>query len=155
MNGSLTTRLNKFKAERDMKRSVLCVFALFLFLYIASLGFRPIMIPDEARYAEIPREMIASGDWIVPRLNGLPYFEKPVLGYWLNALSILLFGENAFAIRFPSALAAGLTALLLFLMVRRSAGGHRLAILAALVFLTCLEVFAVGTMNTTSELVVS
>jgi 4-amino-4-deoxy-L-arabinose transferase len=147
MNGSLTSRLNKFKREPDLKRSVLSISALFLFLYIVPLGFRPVMIPDEARYAEIPREMIASGDWIVPRLNGLPYFEKPVLGYWLNALSILLFGENAFAIRFPSALAAGLTALLLFLMVRRSAGGHRLAILAALVFLTCLEVFAVGTFS--------
>jgi 4-amino-4-deoxy-L-arabinose transferase len=147
MVGGLASRLNKFKQEPDMKRSVLSLFALFLFLYIVPLGFRPIIVPDEARYAEIPREMIASGDWIVPRLNGLPYFEKPVLGYWLNGLSILLFGENAFAIRFPSALAAGLTALLLFLMVRRSAGKPPAGILAAIVFLTCLEVYSIGTFN--------
>jgi hypothetical protein len=76
------------------------------------------------------REMNASGDWIAPHLDGLRYFEKPVLGYWINALSILLLGENAFAIRFPSAVAAGLTSLLLFFMVRRSARGHPTGILA-------------------------
>jgi 4-amino-4-deoxy-L-arabinose transferase len=130
-----------------VKRSVMSIFALFLLLYIVPLGFRPIIIPDETRYAEIPREMIASSDWIVPHLDGLRYFEKPVLGYWINALSILLFGENAFAIRFPSAVAAGLTSLLLFLMVRRSAREHPAGILAVMVFLTCLEVFSVGTFS--------
>jgi 4-amino-4-deoxy-L-arabinose transferase len=75
------------------------------------------------------------------------YFEKPMLGYWLNAQSILVFGENAFAIRFPSALAAGLTSLLVFFMVRRSAGENPFAVLASIVFLTCLEVLGVGTLN--------
>ncbi len=130
-----------------MKRSALSIFALFILLYIIPLGFRPIIIPDETRYGEIPREMIASGDWIVPRLNGLPYLEKPVLGYWINALSILSFGENAFAIRFPSALAAGLISLLLFFMVRRSGEDHPLGILVSIVFLTCLEVVGVGTFS--------
>ena len=83
-----------------MRKSYIVIIGIFLLLYILPLGIRPIIIPDESRYAEIPREMIASGDWIVPRLNGLRYFEKPVMGYWLNALSIKLFGENAFAVRF-------------------------------------------------------
>jgi 4-amino-4-deoxy-L-arabinose transferase len=60
----------------DMKKSCLV-------LYIFPLGVRPIIIPDEYRYAEIPREMLVSGDWIVPRLDGLRYFENPVL--WVRA----------------------------------------------------------------------
>lgn len=147
MDGRLASQENKLRGERDVKRSVLSICALFLFLYIVPLGFRPIIIPDETRYGEIPREMIASGDWTVPHLDGLRYFEKPVMGYWINGLSILLFGENAFAIRFPSALAAGLTALLLFFMVRRSAGERHVGVFAAVVFLTCLEVFGVGTFS--------
>jgi 4-amino-4-deoxy-L-arabinose transferase len=90
--------------------------------------------------------MVASGDWVVPRLNGLRYFEKPVLSYWVTALSILSFGENRFAVRLPSALATGLSALLLVLLFRRS--GHAAsALIGALVFLTSLEVYALGVFN--------
>ena len=117
---------------------------MFLVLYVFPLGVRPLVIPDETRYAEIPREMLASGDWIVPRLNGLRYFEKPPLGYWLNATAIWLFGENAFAVRFPSAVAAGLTAVLLFVWARRFAGDNATPWLATAVFLLSFEVLAVG-----------
>jgi len=130
-----------------MKKSSVAVIALFLILYILPLGVRPISIPDEARYAEIPREMIASGDWVVPHLNGLRYFEKPVLGYWLNALSITLFGENAFAIRLTSALSAGISALMVFFLIRRFGGGSRAGILGAAVYLTSLLVLALGVLN--------
>jgi 4-amino-4-deoxy-L-arabinose transferase len=125
----------------------LLILGLFLLFYILPLGFRPIFIPDESRYAEIPREMIASGDWIVPHLNGIRYFEKPVLGYWLNALSIKLFGENAFAVRFPSAMATGLSALIIFLLVRRFLVSDFLGAITAAIFLTCFEVYGVGTFN--------
>ncbi|MFH1671920.1 MAG: phospholipid carrier-dependent glycosyltransferase [Pseudomonadota bacterium] len=135
-----------------MKKSSAAVIGLFLLLYILPLGVRPIIIPDETRYAEIPREMLASEDWVVPHLNGLRYFEKPVLGYWLNAVSIMLFGENAFAVRFPSAMATGISALLLFIFVRRFAGGHSIGILAAAAFLTCLEVLGVGTFSVLDSL---
>jgi len=60
--------------------------------------------PDEARYAEIPREMLASGDFVTPRLNGVPYFEKPPLLYWVNAASLRLFGETPWAARLPTRL---------------------------------------------------
>ena len=130
-----------------MRKWHLAVIAIFLLLYLLPLGERPIFIPDEDRYAEIPREMIASCDWIVPHLNGLRYFEKPVLGYWLIAASIKMFGENAFAVRFPSAMAAGFSALMIFWLVRRFAGGNFIQIIAALVFLTCFEVYGVGTFN--------
>ncbi len=120
---------------------------LFLLLYILPLGVRPIVIPDESRYAEIPREMIDTGNWVVPHLNGLRYFEKPVLGYWLNAASMILFGENAFSVRFPSAMAVGLSALMLFFMVRRFTGGYSPGILAVIVFLTCLGIYGGGTFS--------
>ena len=125
----------------------LLILCFFLFFYILPLGFRPIFIPDESRYAEIPREMIASGDWIVPHLNGLRYFEKPVMGYWLNAISIKMFGENAFAVRFPSAMATGLSAFIIFLLVRRFSNRNFLGSITAVIFLTCFEVYGVGTFN--------
>jgi 4-amino-4-deoxy-L-arabinose transferase-like glycosyltransferase len=71
--------------------------------------------PDEARYAEIPREMLASGDFVTPRLNGVPYFEKPPLLYWSNAASMRLFGETPWAARLPSRLFGFGTVLVLLL----------------------------------------
>ena len=130
-----------------MKKSYIVIIGIFLLLYILPLGVRPMIIPDETRYAEIPREMIVSGDWVVPTLNGLKYFEKPVLGYWLNAVSMKLFGENAFAVRFPSAAATGISAFMIFLLVRRFSGEIFSATLAASIFLTSFEVYGVGTFN--------
>lgn len=127
-----------------MKKACFALIFVFLILYVVPLGVRPLVIPDETRYAEIPREMLTTGDWIVPKLDGLRYFEKPVLGYWLNAASIFLFGENNFAIRLPSALAAGLSAMLIGFLVRKFRDG-RSALLAAMAYLTCFEVFGVGT----------
>ena len=128
-----------------MKKPLLIIFGVFCLLYLVPLGMRPIFLPDESRYAEIPREMIANGDWIVPRLNGLRYFEKPILGYWLNAVSMLLFGENAFAIRLPAALSAGISALMVFLL---TAADGLPALLAALIYLINFEVYILGTAST-------
>ncbi len=125
------------------KKISIVVVILFVLLYMLPLGIRPMIIPDESRYAEIPREMIASGDWVVPHLNGLRYFEKPVMGYWLHALSLLLFGENAFGVRFPSALAAGISGMTVFVLTRYMLG-YSSGMPAAVIFLTCLEVFALG-----------
>ena len=130
-----------------MKKLYLTAVGIFMLIYIVPLGIRPIILPDESRYAEIPREMLASGNWIVPKFDGLRYFEKPVLGYWLNALSIKLFGENAFGARFPSALATGLSAFIIFLLVYRFAGEITAAIAAALIFLTSFIVYGIGTFN--------
>ncbi len=124
----------------------ICLLLLFVFIavYLCPLGIRPLSAPDETRYAEIPREMIASGDYISPRLNGLRYFEKPVLGYWINALSLKVFGENNFAVRFASALSAGISALIVLLLVWRFSKNGIFAFMAATIFLTFLEVICLG-----------
>ena len=129
-----------------MRKTVsVIIFVLFFLIYIVPLNVRPMIIPDETRYAEIGREIVKTDNWIVPRLDGLRYFEKPILGHWLNALSIKLIGENAFAIRLPSALSVGLTAFILFFFVRRFTGSLPAGAIAASVFLSCFEIFAVGT----------
>ncbi len=127
-----------------MKKASIALIVIFFPLYIFSLGISPLAIPDEARYGEIPREMLVSGDWVVPRLNGLKYFEKPVLGYWMNAVSMTVFGENPFALRLPSALSVGFSALMIYLLVRRFSDREPAAVLAPAIFLTCPLVLAVG-----------
>ena len=115
------------------------IIGLYLLVFIVPLQFRPLATADEARYAEIPREMLESGDWIVPHLNGLRYFEKPPLGYWLTALSMKAFGQTNFAVRFPSALCAGLTALLIGWLVRRQTRDTVWAVLSAIIYLTSID----------------
>src|SRR6202521_5506882 len=79
--------------------------------------------PDETRYAEIPREMLAAGDLVVPRLSGVPYFEKPPLLYWANAASIAVFGETPWAARLPTRL-AGLAPVLLMILALTRGRAH-------------------------------
>jgi 4-amino-4-deoxy-L-arabinose transferase-like glycosyltransferase len=67
--------------------------------WFATLQVRPLLDPDEGRYAEIPREMLASGDWITPRFDGLKYFEKPPLQYWATAVVYRAFGLEQWSSR--------------------------------------------------------
>jgi len=91
--------------------------------------------------------MIVSGDWIVPHLNGLRYFEKPPLDYWITAASLLCFGENNFAMRLPSALATGIIACLLLFFTTRHFTNPNLTWLSPAIFLTLGQVFALGVTN--------
>jgi 4-amino-4-deoxy-L-arabinose transferase-like glycosyltransferase len=68
-------------------------------VWFATLQLRPLLDPDEGRYAEIPREMLASGDWVTPRLDGLKYFEKPPLQYWATAATYSVFGMSEWTAR--------------------------------------------------------
>ena len=121
------------------------IFLFFIMLYIVPLGSRPMLAPDEFRYAEIPREMIDRGDYTTPRLCGMRYFEKTPMNYWLTAGSFKLFGQNAFANRLPSALAVGLTALFIALLVQQALRDEKLAALAAMIYMSSGLVFGVGT----------
>lgn len=72
---------------------------LFAALWLYSLSLRALITPDEGRYATIAMNMLQSGDWITPRLNGLLYFEKPIFQYWMSAVAFAIFGFNEFAAR--------------------------------------------------------
>lgn len=117
---------------------------LFAAAFLAPLGLRPLFIPDESRYAEVAREMFQRGDWVVPRLLGLDYFEKPVGGYWFNALSQMLLGPSEFAARLPTALATGLSAVLVGALAQRLWADRRTTAVAVLVYLSCLLVAVLG-----------
>jgi len=129
-----------------MSRNQAWLLMLALLLsYIVPLGVRPLLMPDEIRYAEISREMIATGDWVVPRLLGLQYFEKPVGGYWVGNLSQLVFGASNFAVRLPSALATAVTALLVGWLAWSGSRDRRKGWLAAAIYLSSFMVFGIGT----------
>lgn len=81
-------------------------------LLLPALGLTsPLIEVDDARYAEVPRAMAASGDWVLPSLNGMPYVEKPPLWYWSAAASMKFLGPSEGAARLPMALYAALGAL--------------------------------------------
>lgn len=92
---------------RVVQATTLMLLAAALAIWFGySLGTRALWSPDEGRYAEIPREMVASNDYVTPRLNGVKYFEKPPLLYWLTAGSVRAFGLSEWALRLWPALFA-------------------------------------------------
>jgi 4-amino-4-deoxy-L-arabinose transferase-like glycosyltransferase len=84
--------------------SVLALVLVFALAWFGTLEQRRLINPDEGRYSEIPREMVASGDWLTPRLNGIKYFEKPALQYWATATAFTAFGEHHWTARLWPAL---------------------------------------------------
>jgi 4-amino-4-deoxy-L-arabinose transferase-like glycosyltransferase len=92
-----------------------------LLLVLATL--RPLALPDEGRYAEVGRWMWLSGDWLTPRLNGIPFFHKPPLLYWLEAATLSVFGATPWAARGVVAAHACLMWAVMVLSVRHIAGG--------------------------------
>lgn len=90
---------------RELRRGPLLLLLLaFVLVWFGTLEHRRLINPDEGRYSEIPREMVASGDWLTPRLNGIKYFEKPALQYWATATAFTIFGEHHWTARLWPAL---------------------------------------------------
>ena len=130
-------------ASTPWRRDLLLLLLAFGLLYGFRLGSYPLAPGDEGRYAEIPREMVASGDWITPRLNGVNYFEKPPLVYWLTALCLTLFGDSEWSMRATPA-AAAVAGVLLTYAAGRRLYGREAGLIAALVLGTCLLYYSIG-----------
>src|ERR1700689_1902518 len=133
---------------REYSRSVLVVFWLGLaLLWFLPLDRPHLFDPDEGRYAEIPREMVASGDWVTPRLDAIKYFEKPPLGYWATALAYKTFGQHPWTVRLWPAL-SGFLGLILTFALGRSLYDQRIALLAVLVQASALLYVAMARIAT-------
>lgn len=111
-----------------------------LIFHSIGTGTLPLIDRDEPRFAEAAREMIERHDYVVPYFNGQFRFDKPPLTYWAQAASYRIFGENDFAARFPSAIAAALVAVTLALWGRQI-GGKTVGLWAAIIFTLSLQTF--------------
>lgn len=129
-----TLNLASDTVSPSSRTRAICVTLAIAVLWLSTLGIRALFDPDEGRYAEIPREMVASGDWITPRLNGIKYFEKPPLQYWATAAAYQLVGFSPWSVRLWPALMAFLTVGLTWWAGRRHWGANA-GRLAALVLL--------------------
>src|SRR5947209_20195758 len=93
------------------KRAWVVLLVVVCAVYFYGLGAVPLLGPDEPRYAEVAREMLARGDLVTPTLGGHTWFEKPALVYWLMMAAYRVFGVSEFAARAGSALSGVLTIL--------------------------------------------
>ena len=119
------------------RSGAIAVLLLFAAIWFANLDYRRLVHPDEGRYAEIPREMALSGDWVTPRLNGIKYFEKPALQYWITAAAYRTFGVHPWTARLWPATAAFLGVLFIGYVGLR-VGGPRQGLYSAAAIGSCL-----------------
>ncbi len=122
-----------------------CLLLLYALFYLFPLQTRALWQPDESRYAEISREMLVTHHWADPHFLGLRYFEKPVMGYWVNNVSQMIFGHNNFAVRFGSVFSVSLCALLAGWLAWLMWRDKKLALISGGIYLTCLLVNGIGT----------
>lgn len=131
-------------SARTLTLILLCALAVAWF---GTLAERKLARPDEGRYAEIAREMVVTGDWTTPRLNGYKYFEKPALQYWATAAAFELFGVREWTARLWSAL-TGFLGVLLVLRFGNRAFGPPVGALAAAVLAGNLFWVVISHINT-------
>lgn len=123
---NLTTsgQIKDGKPPRAARYLFLIIF-ISVFLSFFRLGSATLFDVDEAVFAEATKEMVQSGDWITPTYNGENRYDKPILFYWLMAVSYEVFGINEFAARLVSAVSGVLLSLSVFLFLRKFHGERR------------------------------
>jgi dolichol-phosphate mannosyltransferase len=137
--------------EREPASGVLLVMVVAALLFFARLGC-PLQEPEESRYAEIPRQMLQTGNFVVPILHGLPYYDKPPLLYWLVMGSYAVFGVHDWAARLVSSAAAFCTVLVTYFWGKRVAGA-RAAFAAAMILCLSARFVYLGRLLTMNSLV--
>ncbi len=115
--------------------------------WFTTLGTRRLLEPDEGRYAEISREMVVTGDWVTPRLNGIKYFEKPPLQYWTTAAAYEVLGQNEFAARLWTGL-TGFAGIVLVAFAGQRLFNLRTGYAAAAILGSCLLYIIISHINT-------
>ena len=103
------------------RRTAALPLALLALWLLATLGLRPLLIPDEGRYVGVAREMLA-GDGLTPLLDGMPFFHKPPLMYWLDMAAMSVFGVNGFTARIAPSVGAWVMGAALYFALRRRRG---------------------------------
>lgn len=121
-------------------KDLLIIFLFSSILFGTLLGSYPLDCPDSARYAEIPREMLVTGDYLTPHLNGLKYFEKPPLFYWIQTIGLKIFGINEFGAGFMNILIGVVCCLVTYLGTRKIFD-RRSALLASFILATSMLFF--------------
>lgn len=116
---------------------------LVLAIVLARLGAAPLFDVDEGAFAEATREMVAKGDYGVTTLDGAPRYDKPILTYWLQAASVRVFGLSEWALRFPSALAAWLWAIVIAQFAREQWSTRR-GLVAGTMLVTSVGPLVIG-----------
>ena len=124
-------------------RNYIVLFVGCLLFHLAGTWSLPLIDRDEPRFAETAREMRERDDFIVPYFNDQFRFDKPPLTYWFQVASYRVFGENDFAARFPTAVAAALVALVLFSWGKR-VRSEKVGWWAAIIFTLSLQTFIHG-----------
>ena len=128
------------------KAAMWTLLGLFIAVTLYALSIRTLVPPDEGRYAEMAREMFASGDWITTRLNGIKYFEKPPLQTWMNALTFAAFGLGEWQARLWTGL-SGILGVCMTALAGRKVFGPRVGLYAGLVLASSLFWLASGQIN--------
>ena len=133
------------------RRGIILAFCALLgvFVYFWGLGDYGFIDPDEGRYAEIPREMIETGDFITPRLNYVKYFEKPPLHYWLTAGAFMMLGDNEFAGRIVPVLSGLGCCVLAFMLALRITRSKYAAALSGLILASSVLWYGTSRLNLT------
>lgn len=131
----------RFSSLPSSRWWILCIVTLFTFFFL--LGSRSLNESDEGRYAEISREMLESGNWLVPHFWYLPHFDKPPITYWAVAESMCLFGINEWAVRLPLAL-AGISGIVAAFCLALCIAGKRTAFWTVLILQTSALYFGMS-----------
>ena len=133
--------LKQLKLRNNWTTDIVLLGIIFIIFYTFWLGGYPLFTPDEGRYSEVAREMVAIHDYITPRVNGVAFLDKPVLYYWLQAAAISLFGIQEWALRLFPAL-FGILGCLITYLCGRQLFDRRTGIISAIILATSPLYFA-------------